>query len=103
MFTPVATTFLEDSGIQISIVLAIVGLAFAGYLIKGIFAASPGNERMRQIAGAIEEGAKAYMSRQIAAISVIAVILFAIIWAAKDGKTAAGFLIGAVCSLVAGF
>jgi K(+)-stimulated pyrophosphate-energized sodium pump len=103
MLTPVATSLLEGSGITISIVLAVVGLAFAGYLIKGIFAASPGNERMRQIAGAIEEGAKAYMHRQILAISGIAVVLFIIIGLAKDWKTAIGFVIGAVCSLVAGF
>jgi K(+)-stimulated pyrophosphate-energized sodium pump len=103
MFITVASSFLEGSGIPISIVLAVVGLAFAGWLIKGIVAASPGNERMRQIAGAIEEGAKAYMGRQMRAIGIIAVVLFAIIWIAKDGSTAMGFLIGAVCSLAAGF
>jgi K(+)-stimulated pyrophosphate-energized sodium pump len=103
MFIPVAVSFLEGSGIPISIVLAVVGLAFAGWLIKGIFAAPAGNERMRQIAGAIEEGAKAYMNRQMRAIGIIAVVLFIIIWLAKDGATAMGFIIGAVCSLVAGF
>src|SRR3954470_4241653 len=103
MFIPLAVSFLEGSGIPISIVLAVVGLAFAGWLIKGIFAAPAGNERMRQIAGAIEEGAKAYMGRQMRAIGIIAVVLFIVIWLAKDGATAMGFIIGAVCSLAAGF
>ncbi len=103
MFILAASSFLENSGIPLSIACALGGLAFAIYLIRGIVASSPGNERMRQIAAAIEEGAKAYMHRQIIAISIIAVLLVILIALFKDGPTAMGFVIGAVCSLVAGF
>ena len=72
MFTVVASSFLESSGIPIAIVLAFGGLAFAVFLIRSVLALSPGNERMRQIASAIEEGAKAYLHRQLIAVSLIA-------------------------------
>ena len=95
-------------GIGISLLCAVVGLLFAGWLIKGILAASPGNERMRQIAAAIEEGAKAYLHRQVVTISGIAVIIFFLLLFFKDhmlqdGATSLGFIVGAVCSLAAGF
>ena len=54
-----------QSGVTLSMVCAAVGLAFAFFLIKAVIRLSPGNERMRQIAGAIEEGAKAYLARQV--------------------------------------
>ena len=46
------------------------------YLIRIIVGDPPGNETMRRIAGAIEEGAKAYLNRKILSVSVIAVIIF---------------------------
>ncbi len=58
---------------------------------------------MQQIAGAIEEGAKAYLNRQVVSISMIAVVLFVLLFFFKDHSTAIGFSIGAVCSLAAGF
>ena len=53
-----------NSGIMFSIVCAVAGLIFAFFLIAAILRKSPGNERMRQIAGAVQEGAKAYLNRQ---------------------------------------
>ena len=61
------------------------------------------DERMRQISAAVQEGAKAYLNRQVITISVIAVILFVLLWIFKDHTTAIGFVIGATCSLSAGF
>src|SRR6266404_1982424 len=63
-----ATSFLLQSGIWFALICAIIGLGAAFYLIRLIFAQSPGNDRMRQIAAAIEEGAKAYLNRQIIAV-----------------------------------
>jgi K(+)-stimulated pyrophosphate-energized sodium pump len=94
---------LLDLGVPLSMVCAVAGLAFAIYLIGQIRTAPAGNARMQEIAGAIQEGAKAYLNRQVMTISVIAVILLLIIGFAKDWWTATGFLIGAVCSLAAGF
>ncbi|MCB1226904.1 MAG: sodium/proton-translocating pyrophosphatase, partial [Verrucomicrobiales bacterium] len=97
------TSLLQNQGIQISIALGVVGLAVAVVLIRQILAASAGNERMAEIAGAVQEGAKAYLSRQVAAVSLIAVVLFAAIWWARGSITALGFVVGALCSLAAGF
>src|SRR5438105_3715174 len=84
-------------------VCAAVGLAFAFFLIKAVIRLSPGNERMRQIAGAIQEGAKAYLARQVKTISVIAVVIFVLLLCFRDKATATGFLLGAFCSLAAGY
>ncbi len=88
---------------SLSLVCAAIGLAFAIALIKSIIASPAGNARMKEIAGAIEEGAKAYLGRQVQSISVIAVVITVLVAWFKDWQTAAGFVLGAVCSLAAGF
>ncbi len=98
-----ATSFLLQSGIWFALICAIIGLGAALYLIRLIFAQSPGNDRMRQIAAAIEEGAKAYLNRQIISVSIIAVVIFVLLAFTRDLFTAAGFCIGAVCSMLAGY
>lgn len=98
-----ATSFPLGTGIWISLVCALIGLGAALYLIRTIIGYSPGNETMRRIAGAIEEGAKAYLNRQILSVSVIAVIIFLLLGFTRDFFTAFGFLIGAVCSMAAGY
>jgi K(+)-stimulated pyrophosphate-energized sodium pump len=98
-----ATSFFLQSGIWFALVCALIGLGAALYLIRLIFAQSPGNERMQQIAAAIEEGAKAYLNRQIISVGVIAVIIFVILVFTRDLFTAIGFCIGAVCSMSAGY
>jgi len=97
------SSFLLSAGIPLSLFFALIGLAFAVYLIKTIVACSPGNERMRQIASAIEEGAKAYLNRQVVTIGVIAVLIVILLFIFKDVATTVGFVIGAACSLAAGF
>ncbi|CAN5804806.1 sodium-translocating pyrophosphatase [soil metagenome] len=62
-----------------------------------------GNERMKEIAGAIQEGARAYLNRQITTICIISVLIFALVFWFRDLYTALGFLLGAVCSLSAGY
>jgi K(+)-stimulated pyrophosphate-energized sodium pump len=98
-----ATSFPLGTGIWISLVCALIGLGAALYLIRIIVGYSPGNETMRRIAGAIEEGAKAYLNRQILSVSVIAVIIFLLLGFTRDFFTAFGFLIGAACSMAAGY
>lgn len=99
----IAATFLQSFGIPLSIVLAVAGLAFAYHLIKSVIAYPAGNDKMREIAGAIEEGAKAYLNRQVASISKIAGIIVVLLLFTKDIPTALGFVLGAGCSLIAGF
>jgi K(+)-stimulated pyrophosphate-energized sodium pump len=96
-------TFLESSGIPFAIVCAFLGLGFAIYLVKTIMASPAGNEKMQQIAGAVQEGAKAYLGRQVRTISVIAVVITILVAIFKDIPTSLGFVLGAVCSLAAGF
>ena len=100
-----ALSFLS-SGITISMLCAVAGLVFAFFLILAVSKASPGNARMQEIAAAIQEGAKAYLNRQVVTIGVIAAVIFVLLlFFMKDGAgaTAVGFLIGAVCSLAAGY
>ena len=94
---------LLSSGITISLLLAAIGLACSFYLIRIIMAAPAGDGRMKEVAGAIQEGARAYLNRQVATIGVIAVVIFLLAAYFKGWPTAFGFLIGAVCSLAAGF
>ena len=94
---------LLDSGVNLSILCGVVGLLFSFALIAVILRSSPGNERMQQIAGAIQEGAKAYLNRQVITISCIAAVIFVLLLVFKDKSTGVGFVIGAFCSLAAGY
>src|SRR2546429_9013737 len=92
-----------NSGVQLSMVCAAIGLAFAFFLIAAVMRSPSGSERMREISAAVQEGAKAYLNRQVKTISVIAVVIFILLFIFKDHSTAIGFVIGAFCSLAAGF
>ena len=102
MTLPLAFDILQ-SGVRLSLICAVIGLGCAFFLIAVILRSSPGNERMRQISGAVQEGAKAYLNRQVMTISVIAVVIFLLLFFFKDHPTAFGFLLGAFCSLAAGY
>src|SRR5881392_3082372 len=92
-----------NSGVPLSMLCAAVGLVFAFFLIITVIRRSPGNEKMQQISAAVQEGAKAYLHRQVVTISAIAVIIFLLLFFFKDRPTAIGFVIGAFCSLAAGY
>src|SRR6266566_2845039 len=92
-----------NSGVPLSMLCAVIGLVFAFLLIITVIRRSPGNEKMRQISAAVQEGAKAYLHRQVVTISAIAVIIFLLLFFFKDHPTAIGFVIGAFCSLAAGY
>src|ERR1044071_3037046 len=92
-----------NSGVPLSMVCAVIALVAAFILIAIVVRSPAGNERMREISGAVQEGAKAYLNRQVITISSIAVIIFILLFIFKDRATAIGFLIGAFCSLSAGF
>ena len=94
---------LTDIGIPISLGCAAVGFVFALWLIKSLLSISAGTDKMQFIANAIEQGAKAYLGRQLTSISIIGVIIAALLFWKKDAPTALGFVLGAVCSLAAGF
>jgi len=82
-----------------SILAVIYGFVTATWVLGKPF----GNERMQQIAAAIQEGASAYMNRQYLTIGIVGLVLFFIVGAALDWYTAFGFAIGAVFSALAGY
>src|SRR2546423_953485 len=100
---PIFALNLLDSGVPLSMICASIGLVFAFILIAMVRRAPAGNERMREISAAVQEGAKAYLNRQVVTISVIAAIIFVLLFIFKDHPTGIGFIIGAFCSLSAGF
>jgi len=85
------------------VVSGVVSLLYGVFAARSIFAAAAGNERMQEIAAAIQEGANAFLKRQYTAIAIVGVVV-AVILAATLGITmAVGFVIGAVLSGVTGF
>jgi len=92
-----------DYGLMFAIGCAIVAILYGAYAITSILKLSEGNEDMRRISKAIQDGASAYLKRQYIAISVVGVILFILILVLLDAATAAGFLVGAVLSGATGF
>jgi len=95
--------FLTDHGIGASLILSLLGLGAAVLLIRTVLSSPSGNARMAEIAKAVQDGAKAYLHRQLVTVSVIAAVIFGAIFWLRGWETAMGFVLGAVCSLVAGY
>ncbi|WP_114389269.1 sodium-translocating pyrophosphatase [Notoacmeibacter marinus] len=81
----------------------LLSVAYAIWATKSVMAADEGNERMREIAGYIREGATAYLNRQYTTIAIVGFVVFILVWLLLSLSAAIGFLIGAVLSGVAGF
>jgi K(+)-stimulated pyrophosphate-energized sodium pump len=85
---------LGSSGLAI-----IYGLVLSKWILKQ----PQGDEKMKSVAKAIQEGAKAYLNRQTKTVAVIAVVIFILLWLLLNLETAIGFLVGAVLSALAGY
>jgi len=89
--------------IWIALVCAIGALMYGIISIKWVLAKPTGNDRMQEIATAIQQGAKAYLNRQYTTIMIVGVIIGIPIGIFLGWETAIGFAIGALCSAAAGY
>ena len=80
-----------------------IGILYGLFLVWQVLKKSPGNKKMQEIAGAIQEGAEAYLNRQYKTVGVIAIILVVGLYFLLGRNTAIGFLVGAVFSAAAGY
>ncbi len=95
--------FLVSNLPMVCTLVGVLGILFAVILAGMVKSAPAGNEKMQEIATAIQEGAIAYLNRQLKSMSIAGAIIFVIIFAALDGMTAVGFLVGGVASFIAGY
>ena len=97
-----------DASLAIGLGLAagVLAIVYGVFLIGVVLRQSPGNERMQEIAAAIQEGAMAFLKRQYTTIAIVAAVLFILIGIAPaplGWEAAFGFAIGAILSGAAGF
>ncbi|MBD0742055.1 sodium-translocating pyrophosphatase [Streptomyces sp. CBMA152] len=110
--TSLAAAVLTDGNRLIVIVIAAVALAalvVAQLLVRQVLAAGEGTESMKKIAAAVQEGANAYLARQLRTLGVFAVVVFFLLfllpadnWSQRAGRSAF-FLIGALFSATTGY
>jgi len=91
----------------IAIACGVVALLYGIFTSQQVLRASPGNQRMVEVAGAIQEGAAAYLRRQYTTIAIVGVIVAVLVWVFLDSMgtplSAVSFVIGALLSGAAGF
>src|SRR3989338_295743 len=86
-----------------SLISSLVGIGYGLFLMGQVLKKPAGDEKMRSIAGAIEEGARAYLKREFSVVLLVGVIVGLVLWKFLGGLMALGFAVGAVASLVAGY
>jgi K(+)-stimulated pyrophosphate-energized sodium pump len=89
--------------LYLSLGAAALAVLYGIFTVRWVLGQSAGNARMQEIAGAVQEGAKAYMNRQYTTIAIAGVVLFVVLGVALNWYTAIGFLVGAVFSGLAGY
>ena len=77
-------------------------VGYGGWSVRWVLAQPQGNDRMREIAAAIQQGASAYLMRQYLTIALVGAILFFVIAYGIGMSTAVAFVVGALCSALAG-
>jgi K(+)-stimulated pyrophosphate-energized sodium pump len=91
------------TGLIFALVCALIAIGYGAVSTKWILAKPTGNERMNEIAFAIQEGASAYLNRQYTAIGIVGIVMLVIIAVFLDSLTAVGFAVGSIFSGLAGY
>ena len=86
-----------------SLVSSLAAIAYGLFLMGQVLRKPAGDEKMRSIARAIEEGARAYLKREFSVVLLVGVIAGLVLWKYLGGLMALGFAVGAVASLLAGY
>ena len=81
----------------------LLAIAYGVWAVRSILAADAGNERMQEIAAAIQEGASAYLNRQYRTIGMVGVVIAILVYVLLGEKETIGFLVGATLSGLAGY
>ncbi len=93
-----------STGLTIALVCALIGIAYGVVSIFSILSKPRGNDEMKRISDAIQEGAVAYLARQYKAISIVGIVLFVAMGIGfGEWYTAIGFAIGAILSGMTGY
>ena len=91
------------STLDLALICSVIAILYGIFSVRWILAQPEGNERMREIAAAVQQGASAYLNRQYTTIGAVGVILFIVLGLVLDWYTGFGFLIGALFSGAAGY
>ncbi len=97
------TSFLSHHGVIVALVCCGAAIVYGALTSRSLLALSPGNERMRAISAAVQEGASAYLNRQYTTIAAVGVVVFILLVPLQNIRVAIGFLIGALLSASAGY
>ena len=104
-------SFVSDNAVLIAVICALVAVVYGVVLRSWLMKLPAGDEKMQSVAGAVQEGAKAYLNRQYRTIAMVGAVVFVILLVAlgleKDWTygwhAAVGFLVGAGLSAAAGY